>query len=165
MKFDISSITKANGASINIEFLDVITCSSRLPEGYELVGPVSFNGHLTNVNGILELDGILETDYSAKCFRCLKDLNGHLRLNVNESFVHGEPDEGSDAYTFKGNSLELDSVFEDSIILNLPMRQVCSENCKGFCAGCGADLNESVCSCKEEYINPQMEMLKKLLNN
>jgi uncharacterized protein len=165
MKFDISSITKANGASMSIEFKDVLTCSSRIPDGYEIVGPVSFKGRLTNVNEILELDGDLEADYTTKCFRCLKDLSGHLKLNVSESFMHGEPEEGSDAYTFEGYSLELDSVFEDIIILNLPMRQICSGNCKGFCAICGANLNEGACNCKEEYINPQMEILKNLLKN
>lgn len=164
MKLDISSITKANGASTEINFLDAITCD-RLPEDFKLIWPLSFKGRLTNVNGILELDGILEVDYSTKCNRCLSNLQGHLKLNVSESFLRATPDEGSDAYTYEGNSLELDSVFEDNILLNIPMRQLCSENCKGLCPKCGKNLNESECGCKDEYINPQMEILKNLLNN
>lgn len=164
MKLDISSITKANGASMDINFLDAITCD-RLPEDIGLAWPLSFKGHLTNVNGILELVGVLEVDYNTKCNRCLSNLQGHLKLNVSESFMHAVPEEGSDAYTYEGNSLELDSVFEDNILLNIPMRQLCSENCKGLCPKCGKNLNESECDCKDDYVNPQMEILKNLLKN
>jgi len=59
----------------------------------------------------------------------------------------------------------LDSILKDNIILNLPVKKVCDDNCKGLCPRCGVNLNEKTCDCKDENINPQLEVLKKFFDN
>ena len=49
-------------------------------------------------------------------------------------------------------------------ILEMDMQTLCSEDCKGLCARCGADLNLGPCSCKKE-IDPRLAALAKLLEN
>lgn len=161
MKVDISDITKVNGASLEFSFSEDKLVGAQLMEGYIINKPVSFNGNLTNMNGILELDGRLDTGYLVTCYRCLEEIEGQLEIKVFESITNGEKENSEpESYTYEGNFLELDKVVEDNIILNLPMKQVCSQDCKGLCQKCGANLNEGPCNCKEDSVNPRMESLK-----
>lgn len=69
-----------------------------------------------------------------------------------------EPDddeEGSnideqEEYYYEGNSLSLDEMIREQVLLAVPMRPLCSEDCKGLCAVCGADLNKGACGCPPE---------------
>ena len=45
--------------------------------------------------------------------------------------------------------LDLDSVAQDDILLELPIRMLCSEDCKGLCPVCGCNLNKEQCSCQQ----------------
>lgn len=166
MKVDISDIIRVNGASLALDLQSNPADDGRLAEGYKLTMPVSFSGNLTNRNGILELDGRLKTGYKVICYRCLKEIEKKLEIIVFESIVNDKSGNGEpDAYTYSGNFLKLDKIIEDNIILNLPMKQVCTQDCKGLCQKCGANLNEEPCSCIEEAMNPQMETLKKFFDN
>jgi uncharacterized protein len=165
MKVDITDITRVNGASTRVEFEEAAPVGEPVA-GYVLNTPVSFEGTLTNVNGILELDGRLKVGYRTECYRCLKAVEGQLDIRVRESFVNGKQDaEEIDAYAFEGKLLDMGKAIEDNIVLNLPMKQVCAEDCRGLCRSCGADLNETTCGCGEDPINPQMEVLSKFFNN
>ena len=166
MKIDISDITKVNGASLALDFPEAPFKGGQLTDGCEINKSVSFSGRLANISGILELDGRLKTGYRTVCYRCLKEIEKQLDIKISESFVKGK-EEGNEpeAYTYEGNFLELDKVFEDNIILNLPMKQICTQECKGLCQKCGANLNEKPCNCREDSVNPQMESLKSFFDN
>jgi uncharacterized protein len=51
----------------------------------------------------------------------------------------------------QGNFLELGQVIKEQIILSLPMKTLCSAECKGLCATCGSNLNVKTCSCSKKY--------------
>jgi uncharacterized protein len=50
-------------------------------------------------------------------------------------------------YALKGDTIELDKMLSDNFILNLPIRFLCKEQCKGLCQRCGKNLNEGGCDC------------------
>jgi uncharacterized protein len=110
--------------------------------------------------GIIKLDGHIHAQYSGKCYRCLKDLSGVLEIDVEEEFVKADNNTDEETYTFEGNIIETGKLMKDYIILNLPMKQICSNQCKGLCANCGTDLNEGACSCEQNQVNPKMDKLK-----
>ena len=56
--------------------------------------------------------------------------------------------------------LELDELLGDVFILDLDTKNLCSEDCKGLCPGCGADLNVEPCRCPKE-IDPRLAGLAK----
>lgn len=166
MKVNISDILKVEGASLNIEFDGKIEELNSMDPSFTFGGPVSFRGTMVNIGGVLKLDGKLHTVYSAKCYRCLKDITGTIDAEVMEDFVNAEKNHDVDAYTYEGNQVAIDKVLKDNIILTLPMKQVCNESCKGLCPSCGINWNENQCNCKDnQSINPRMEILKSLLNN
>lgn len=161
MKVDVSEITIIDGASADFTFEETLSSVELPEEEISIDGPVRFTGRLTGMGGILKLKGKLIVPYAAKCYRCLKSIPGQMTIDVREELLkEGTPHE-EEAFTFSGDTVELDRVVKDNIILSLPMKQLCDPACKGICPRCGADLNESVCRCAgEAEINPQMEKLK-----
>lgn len=160
VKVDISDIVKTDGAIIEIELVEKLKSLNFEAGSVTFNSPVRLAGRLMNVSGIISLKGYAETEYEVECYRCLKNLNRNIKVKLEEEFVSTKKDDGEAVYTYDSNLLDLDKVVVDSILLNLPLRQLCNEACKGFCPNCGTNLNEGSCSCKDEKINPQMEKLK-----
>lgn len=142
-----------------------VPSETELAEGCLLDGKLSFVGTLTNTNGILQLDGRLKAVYSSECYRCLVTVSKVLELKIKESFISSAEAELADMYPFEGKVLDISKALNDNIILNLPMKQLCSNDCKGLCSKCGANLNEAGCSCSKDDIDPRMEGLNKYFDN
>ncbi|MBM3211747.1 DUF177 domain-containing protein, partial [Candidatus Poribacteria bacterium] len=56
---------------------------------------------------------------------------------------------------YTGDCIELSDDFRESLLLELPIRILCSENCKGLCPKCGQNLNDGKCDCKLEFVEVQ----------
>lgn len=165
MKVDISSIVKANGASLSISYNDDLPGLNEAAGEFVFEKPVGFEGELTNASGMMKLAGLLKAEYVSRCSRCLNDIACEMNIKVSENFLEKDESTGPEVYTYEDNYILIDDVLKDNIILNLPVKQVCDENCKGLCPKCGVDLNKDECSCKDDELNPQMEILKNFFNN
>jgi len=166
MRIDVSDIIKINDATLNVEYKGVLEDFTSICDGYLFDKPVSFNGVVTNTGGVLKLDGHLKVSFTTKCYRCLNDVEGELELEIKEDFLPPQANDDDEFYTYEGNNIDIDKVLKDNIILNLPMKQVCDDNCKGLCRTCGTNLNISQCDCKHEAdVDPRMEALKNFFNN
>lgn len=161
MKLDISEIVKQSGASLDIKFSEKLEGLNELADDITFDGPISFEGKLMNIGGVLKLEGQIDAKYLTKCFRCLKDLEREMSFKIQEDLLDAARNQDSEAYTYEGNFFVIDKVIMDNIAVNLPMRHECSLECKGLCPKCGINLNTSSCDCsKEDSINPQMEVLR-----
>ncbi|HHX17392.1 MAG TPA: DUF177 domain-containing protein [Clostridium sp.] len=164
MKFDISSILKTDGAHLPIEINQLMEGLNTILDDLSFESPVKFKGSISNNGGVIKLKGKLNTLYKSKCSRCLDDVETEINADIEEDFFEeGKSEE--EAYTYKGKYVELEKVFKDNIILNLPAKQVCSEGCKGLCYYCGVNLNEETCDCKGEEIDSRLEVLKGYFKN
>ncbi len=126
-------------------------------------GNAFFSGALKKAKGeILKLTGLIEFEYNINCYRCLENIHRSMKIKVNENILNaGRVTDEDDVFTYEGNYLDLDIILKNYIILSLPMKQVCSNDCKGLCPICGNNLNEKKCVCTEKNnINPQMEILR-----
>ncbi len=63
---------------------------------------------------------------------------------------------------YEGESLELAEVVREQILLWLPMRWICQEDCRGICSQCGANLNLEDCGCREELADDRWEALRSM---
>ena len=126
--------------------------------------PVKVSGSIRVKHGYAELSLDVEMDYEAECSRCLKELHKSVSLHTEKTVMtNGSLEEDNDDYlVVEGSQLRLDEACEELLFLELPSRELCSEDCKGLCPTCGADLNEGKCSCKKE-IDPRMEIFRKYL--
>ena len=70
--------------------------------------------------------------------------------------------ESPDEEPFDGRTLNTDSVVCQELLVNLPLRCLCSPDCKGLCPSCGQNLNEKSCSCEQTATDPRWDALKSI---
>jgi len=93
------------------------------------------------------------------------DLNGHALLTCSrclEQFPYGLKANFEVIVGVEQGDIELSSEITQALVLVLPMKPLCQENCRGLCAHCGQNLNAKECPCKPEIVHPALEALKKL---
>ena len=114
--------------------------------------PINADGTISLIDKIVEVKLKVSTELILPCSRCLELFNYPLEFEVNEklSTVDAEDDEIS---VIEGDNINVTEILENSIIMTLPTKILCKEDCKGLCPNCGANLNEQDCGCvakKEE---------------
>ena len=65
-----------------------------------------------------------------------------------------------DFYT--GETVNLESILREQVLLTLPLKPLCAEACQGLCPRCGADLNQETCQCPAEESTSPLAILKKI---
>ncbi len=118
------------------------------------------------VEGILYVeDNALKVDFQVKmqvhlvCSRCIEEFNSPLNLRIQESY-----DLVEDQGILQNATIDLTELLRENILLNLPIKPLCEEHCKGLCAECGTNLNVHSCKCNNEPVDPRLSVLKNLLN-
>ena len=65
---------------------------------------------------------------------------------------------------FDGEAIDLDDLVREQILLTLPSRVLCEDDCKGLCPVCGSDRNIVSCQCETNEIDPRWKALRELVN-
>ena len=63
---------------------------------------------------------------------------------------------------YQRDSLLLEDVLREQVLLSLPVRTLCKPDCKGLCPRCGQNRNSQDCSCDEGPTDPRWEALSGL---
>ena len=128
------------------------------------VQPVRVEGQVRNRAGALELKARLEAALSLTCDRCAKPFQREKTVEYETllafELANGESDDIVELN--QDGELELDELMREVFLLEMDTKNLCSEDCKGLCPGCGADLNREPSSCKKE-IDPRWAKLAQLL--
>lgn len=74
-------------------------------------------------------------------------------------------DEEDDSYVYEGDTIDLDRIANEALLLNLPSKLLCREDCRGLCPKCGKNLNEGDCDCSEDYSDSPFAKLLNLNKN
>lgn len=115
-----------------------------------MVGPVRVAGRLTQAGtGQYFWRGRLQATAQLDCRRCLTQVTPALDVPVEVLFVeNGEADDAG-VYALPADSavLDLTGMVREELVLATPEWVLCTEECKGLCAGCGTDLNNGSCEC------------------
>ena len=159
MKIKVTDIIKENSSSILIENQE---SNIDLPE-FDIDGPVSFSGMLKNENGVLNLNGVLSYSYKTQCIRCLKEIKRDKTIKIKERYK-SQIEIDDIMYKINGKYIVLDKALKDNIMLNMSMKELCKDDCRGLCSNCGKNLESGSCKCKlDNNINPKFEVLRKLI--
>lgn len=162
MRIDIKTISRTIGASLEIKTIGSPEEIALSFPGYEFLQPVEFDGVVSNAgNDVLVLKGIVGTEGTSRCARCLREVVSRIEANVDVPYASQyhrdrttlEISDPEEEYTYTGYSIELDRALRDSLILALPFRVLCGADCKGICEWCGGDLNEKDCKCSVVHEN------------
>ena len=163
MLLNVSSVLKNSDLVLNFSEQVVINNDDLKHEALTFVKPAEINGNVKNVGGVLVLNGKIVADYETFCDRCMNPVTGKLEFDFKESYVKDtNVDDDDTAYILESENIDIDEVAFANVFSHIPLKHLCSENCKGICQKCGANLNESECDCKDDEWNPQFEILKHL---
>ena len=162
MRLDLRSIIHVPGASLPFQFeLDL--------SGLDFYGekpfahPVRVSGAVRNMADALLLEGTAETTLELACDRCLKPFSQELTLPVSTLLAEELEDEENDEIVLlEDGEVDVGDLARTAFILGMDTKTLCSEDCKGLCPRCGADLNLGPCSCGKET-DPRLAVLAKLL--
>jgi uncharacterized protein len=95
--------------------------------------------------------GRLAGSVACVCPRCLDEFDSPLTRDFSFLLVKDdgtmEADQGVDCYS--GDEIDLDPLVREQTLLALDTGLRCSDDCRGLCAGCGANLNREACGCDE----------------
>lgn len=148
------------------EELDIAVEGAKFPFPIE----VDFTGTLTGDEVICRAD--IRAEAEVECGRCLEIFNLpiHSRLQFVVQMLDAPPETANDDEDFEiiptaQMELDISQRVREAVILAIPIKPLCSEDCRGLCPMCGADLNEAPCDCVPDKTDERWDILKRLFNN
>lgn len=136
----------------------------------ELTAPISVT--LTIYKGATEIkiDGKVESVARVTCDRCLTEFDKPISgmFSVIASFSTATAITGEEdiiPLPITASEIDLTEYVHDTLLLSVPMKILCREDCKGLCPICGANLNETQCQCHLAEPDARWESLKLLTQN
>ena len=127
--------------------------------------PVAVAGEVRNTADLLELELTARTTLDAVCDRCGKEFSLEKEISYGCMLAEELQNEESDEIVLlEDGKTDAGDLARTAFILGMDSKILCSEDCKGLCPRCGADLNLGPCSCKKEP-DPRLAALAKLLEN
>lgn len=124
--------------------------------------PIKFDGYLSRKKGDLKLIGDINAEVLLNCSRCTKVFPYEVNIHIEEELSDTEDCE---SISIDADNIDIYEIIENNIIIELPVKRLCDENCKGLCQTCGKDLNLEQCSCADLYVDPRLEKLSQMFSN
>ncbi len=133
---------------------------------FPLKNPVTVNGSVSNKASVVSLYLTIGYEFVAPCDRCGRDTAHKHTVTIDKLLATATQRQDSDTIiTVPEMKLDVDELVYSEVILDLPTKHLCSDDCKGICDKCGKNLNEGECGCCEKEVDPRLQKLMELLND
>jgi uncharacterized protein len=117
--------------------------------------------------------GSLKTDLEILCARCLDPVHYPIQREFDLLYRPAGSDVTEDKEVelkdtdaaisyYEGGGVELTDLLREQILLEVPLKTLCKEECRGLCPHCGINLNTGNCECAQATADPRWEALKDL---
>jgi uncharacterized protein len=163
----VSKIKNIPGTKADIDISATIN-----PQDYDykdlvFSSPCHFKGQMENKHGLINIRGEAKADMLFTCHRCCDSfsqtyavlIDAYYSLQSEQLDLDGE----NDIYTFSGETIDITPEVLRQIFMEIPMKLLCREDCRGLCSMCGTNLNNGKCSCRDDDIDPRLEKLKEFV--
>ncbi len=129
-------------------------------------------GRVDRIGMDLRLRGEIKATLAALCDRCLKEVLVPVEIPFDLLYAPADPGGSKigeielqsrdlDFAVYENDEINLDEMALEQLELSLPSRVLCSEDCRGLCPQCGADMNLEQCNCQKP-IDPRWQALAEL---
>lgn len=164
MKLNLKDIILVPGAVLPFAFeldLSDLEFGGRRP----IPRPVAVEGQVRNMAGALVFTATARATLSLVCDRCAKPFEREKTVTYETLLADhlDQEDPREDIVPLEGDSLDAGRLMADTFVLEMDTKNLCAEDCKGLCAGCGANLNEEPCRCRRET-DPRLAGLAKFFD-
>lgn len=143
-------------------------------EDFRLKAPVELAAEIRKDTQKIRLVGKIRTTLDVNCGRCLEPFDIPVDTAFDLMFMpepavprdgeHQVHDTDVGVSSYKGDTIDLGEVMREQFFLALPMKPLCRQDCRGLCPVCGVNRNREQCDCREEWTDPRLAVLKKLLD-
>ena len=143
----------------------------------QLTSPVSVEITAAHEFDHVRVNGRVEAGVKLVCSRCLAEYDDRI-CSTFELFytkalgavaIQDEEVELSEtdlvSVTYRGDEINLIPEVDEQIVMELPLKPLCSDQCRGLCSSCGADLNLADCGCRRDTPSLAFSVLKDLKIN
>ncbi|MGB9181093.1 MAG: DUF177 domain-containing protein [Pyrinomonadaceae bacterium] len=172
MRIEIDSLENGKGTFAHTYETGEIVLDeehARLTREPEIKGRVSRKAQEVSVAGHISAQA--EVD----CGRCLKSVSVPVETDFEVTYVpasdYAQEEDAAELHeedlaqaVFDGGTIDIDELVREQVLLAMPTRALCVEDCKGLCPVCGADRNAEDCACQTSEIDPRWAALGKLVN-
>lgn len=123
----------------------------------------------------LLVDGFVCFLAEVECSRCLRLSALNLAVPFNRVYRRapqdqpGAPgqseDDEADVISGDAQTVDISTAVREAIILEAPMKPLCTEGCLGLCPVCGRNLNDDRCDCSTKRTDPRWGALKEIVTS
>ena len=129
--------------------------------------PLQIRVILQDSGDIVDCNIVLVTSSRKICDRCTRDFDYQHRIEWDLIFIpeqHRDWSSKDDAVFYHPDNpiVDITSDIHDALVLDVPMKIICREDCRGLCPGCGTDLNSGECTCAAKPADPRFAALAEL---
>jgi uncharacterized protein len=168
MKLDLRQISP-EGAEL--KFSEISQDLELVQAGFEFPEPIEVELFAAKTGDEIIVQGKVSTLVEMECARCLDifemDINPKIQfviqlLDIKES-QHSDDDDFIILPKTSGE-YDISDRIREAILLELPLKPLCSDDCRGLCPMCGVNLNETECECTPDKTDERWDSLKQLFD-
>lgn len=162
MRLNLREIIEVPGGSVPFQ-CELDTQGLDFPSVLEYKGRPLAQGRVYNEAGVLHMEGTLKAEMTCVCDRCGSRFDSVKLTQLDAVIVEEEAEDHPEFFVLDGDEIDLDEILSTLFILDMDMKFLCREDCKGLCSTCGKNLNFGPCGCRKE-IDPRFAVLEQLLD-
>jgi uncharacterized protein len=130
----------------------------------ELAAPLDVDLTARSVGDGVFVRGTLRTTVRLACRRCLSPVERRVEATLDLLYLEKVEEDELDGEVYRlperGDELDLTAAVREHLLLDVPEYGLCSEECRGLCPTCGANLNEGDCDCVPQAAPSAWDALK-----
>lgn len=132
---------------------------------YPFKSSVQLDVTAVNRAGLVDLIVNAKFDFTTNCDRCFDEIVKQFDFTFTHKLAANLNDDENDDYIETPDyQLDLDELAISDILLELPLKMLCKDDCKGLCHKCGHNLNQSDCNCEKAVVDSRLEILKQFID-
>lgn len=165
MRLDLKNLFETEGESLSFQY-ELDLSGIEISGVHPITTPVSVRGRAQNTAQTVNLTLRATYNLTLPCDRCAEEMQQHY----DQTFTHRvvlqlKGQEAEDCVQATNGKLETDELLQADILLSLPTKFLCKDDCKGLCAACGANQNSGGCNCNRRQTDPRLEVLRRLIDS
>ncbi|HUX46904.1 MAG TPA: DUF177 domain-containing protein [Desulfosporosinus sp.] len=164
MKVNVAQVRYSEGESVRFELMEEFTSFDLGTEALSFQAPVHVQLQVNKTNRVMLVYGNIQTELKATCGRCLETFVYPFSLSFQDEWVfraQATEDLLETALLLDKDEVDIKERIFEQIVLALPMKFICSAECRGLCPSCGGNRNLTPCHCGEDEIDPRFAALCK----
>jgi uncharacterized protein len=164
---DKSAVLAADEQVVNYPSVSAIEARGEA----HFLAPLSVRLEVAKEYDHIRVHGQVGTTVRMNCSRCMVETDNAIASSFTIFYRKstGEPQDEEEvelaeedliAATYEGDEIDFSDEIAEQVLMAIPFKPLCSDDCQGLCSSCGADLNVSKCGCDRQEMSLKFSALK-----